>query len=64
MESSGEPGKIQVSEEFYKHIKEDYQCEPRGQIEIKGKGPMNLYFLMKRKNSAIKSVIDPVKEFS
>jgi class 3 adenylate cyclase len=64
MESSGEPGKIQVSEEFYRHINQDYQCEPRGQIEIKGKGPMNLYFLIKKKNSPIKSVIDPAKELS
>jgi guanylate cyclase len=49
MESSGEPGKIQVSEEFYKHIKQEYRCEPRGQIEIKGKGLMNLYFLIKKR---------------
>ena len=49
MESSGQPGKIQVSEDFYKLINEDYQCEPRGQIEIKGKGAMNLYFLIKKR---------------
>jgi class 3 adenylate cyclase len=45
MESSGEPGKIQISQRFYEHIKDDYQCEYRGQTEIKGKGMMNLYFL-------------------
>jgi adenylate cyclase len=45
MESSGEPGKIQISQRFYEHIKDDYQCEYRGQTEIKGKGIMNLYFL-------------------
>jgi guanylate cyclase len=49
MESSGEAGKIQVSEEFYKHINQDYECESRGQVEIKGKGPMNLYFLIRKR---------------
>jgi adenylate cyclase len=50
MESSGEPGKIQVSEEFYSHIKDGYECSYRGKMEIKGKGPMDLYFLIKKKN--------------
>jgi len=49
MESSGEPGKIQVSEEFYHHIKDDYECSYRGKMEIKGKGLMDLYFLIGRK---------------
>ena len=49
MESSGEAGKIQISEEFYRYIKDDYDCVPRGQIEIKGKGPMDLYFLEKKR---------------
>jgi guanylate cyclase len=49
MESYGEPGKIQVSEEFYNYIKEDYECIYRGRIEIKGKGLMNLYFLTRKK---------------
>jgi len=51
MESSGETGKIQVSEEFYNYVKDDYECMNRGSIEIKGKGLMNLYFLIKKKNS-------------
>ena len=51
MESSGEAGKIQVSEEFYNYISDDYECINRGPIEIKGKGLMNLYFLMNKKNS-------------
>ena len=49
MESSGEPGKIQVSEEFYNHIKDSYECFYRGRMEIKGKGPMDLYFLIGKK---------------
>lgn len=49
MQSSGEAGKIQITEKFYHYIKDEYECAYRGQIEIKSKGPMNLYFLMKKK---------------
>lgn len=49
MESFGEPGKIQVTEKFYEYIKDDYECEYRGQTEIKSKGLMNLYFLKGKK---------------
>ena len=50
MESSGEAGKIQVSEEFYNYIKDDYNCLHRGKMEIKGKGLMDLYFLIKKRH--------------
>ncbi len=49
MESFSEPGKIQISEKFYNYIKDDYECEYRGQTEIKSKGLMNLYFLKRKK---------------
>lgn len=49
MEAISEPGKIQISERFYKSIQNDYVCEYRGQTEIKGKGIMNLYFLKEKK---------------
>jgi adenylate cyclase len=49
MESSGEAGKIQVSEEFYNYIKDEYDCLHRGKMEIKGKGLMDLYFLITKK---------------
>src|SRR5260221_3118426 len=52
MESFGEPGKIQISEKFYEYVKDDYECQYRGQAEIKGKGMMNLYFLVGRKQHA------------
>jgi len=48
MESAGEPGKIQVSEEFYNNIKDEFECSYRGKIEIKGKGLMDLYFLISK----------------
>ena len=49
MESSGIPGKIQVTENFYNRLKEEYLFEERGEIEVKGKGLMKTYFLIGKK---------------
>lgn len=45
MESSGEPGRIHVSEAVYARLRDEFQFEERGIIEIKGKGPMKTCFL-------------------
>ncbi len=47
MESSGEPGKINISETTYQLVKQKYNCEPRGFIEAKGKGKLSMYFVTK-----------------
>jgi class 3 adenylate cyclase len=38
MESSGAPGRIQVTEETYRRLSLTHRFECRGQIDIKGKG--------------------------
>jgi class 3 adenylate cyclase len=43
MESHGVPGKVQVSRETYELIKDDFLCEPRGEIAVKGKGAMEAW---------------------
>src|SRR6184192_1305150 len=48
MESSGIAGRIQVTEEIYRRLSQTHQFECRGQIDIKGKGPMTTYFLTGR----------------
>jgi class 3 adenylate cyclase len=45
MESHGAPGRIQVSRELHDALGADYRFEARGAIEVKGKGPMELFFL-------------------
>ena len=45
MESYGLPGKIQIAKGTYDLIQDDFECEPRGAIEIKGKGKMETWFL-------------------
>lgn len=49
MESHGVAGKIQVTEETYKLIKDKYMLEKRGAIEVKGKGEMETWFLVGKK---------------
>jgi len=46
MESHGEPGKIQLTEATYELLKDRFVCEPRGTIEVKGKGPMSTWWLL------------------
>ncbi|MEE8376246.1 MAG: adenylate/guanylate cyclase domain-containing protein [Acidimicrobiia bacterium] len=45
MESSGEPGRIQVAEGTFSRLRGKYVLEPRGTIDIKGKGEMSTWFL-------------------
>ncbi|MEG3973804.1 adenylate/guanylate cyclase domain-containing protein [Microcoleus sp. herbarium8] len=51
MESHGIPGRIQVSHYTYNLLHDKYEFEDRGEIEIKGKGKMQTYFLTGRKAS-------------
>jgi class 3 adenylate cyclase len=45
LESSGLPNRIQISDSTYRQVKDTFSCEPRGPVEIKGKGMMQTYFL-------------------
>lgn len=48
MESSGEVGKVNISEATYKLVKDQFACEYRGKVEAKGKGRLGMYFVMGR----------------
>ena len=47
MESNSEPMRINTSEFTYNNIKDKFVCTPRGAVEVKGKGVMNMYFIEK-----------------
>ncbi|MHC5913032.1 MAG: adenylate/guanylate cyclase domain-containing protein [Nostoc sp.] len=49
MESQGIAGKIQVTEDIYKCLCNEFLFEKRGEIELKGKGKMTTYLLIGRK---------------
>ena len=46
MQSHGMPGKIHISRATYELVKDDFVCEPRGKIMVKGKGEMETWFLV------------------
>ncbi|NNC70827.1 MAG: tetratricopeptide repeat protein [Flavobacteriaceae bacterium] len=45
MESKSERGRINVSENTYQLIKDHFECEYRGEIDVKNKGMMKMYFV-------------------
>ncbi|MCF8403920.1 MAG: tetratricopeptide repeat protein [Bacteroidales bacterium] len=45
MESSGEVGKVNISEFTFQSIKEKFKCQYRGKVEAKGKGEIDMYFV-------------------
>jgi guanylate cyclase len=49
MESHGVGGVIQISEATYELIKNDFICEPHGLLFVKGKGDMNVWYLLGKK---------------
>jgi class 3 adenylate cyclase len=46
MESQGVPDRIQIAEPTFALIKDAFICEPRGEIEVKGKGTVRTWFLV------------------
>lgn len=48
MESTAVPGQIQITAATHDLVKGRFACEPRGPIEVKGKGPMQTYLLVAR----------------
>ncbi|HLM74363.1 MAG TPA: adenylate/guanylate cyclase domain-containing protein, partial [Polyangiaceae bacterium] len=49
MESHGIPGQIQVSERSYGLLRDDFELEERGPIQVKDKGVMRTWLLLGRK---------------
>jgi len=45
MESSGEPGKVNISGHTYEMVKEFFICEYRGKMPVKYKGDIDMYFV-------------------
>jgi guanylate cyclase len=49
MESHGASGIIQITEATHDLIKDAFVCEPRGVISVKGKGEMNVWYVLEKK---------------
>src|ERR1700739_3560416 len=50
MESSGVEGRIQVPQQVYERLNEEFVFELRGDVEIKGKGVMRTWFLVAQRD--------------
>jgi adenylate cyclase len=46
MESQGMPGRIQITRATYELLKDEFACEPRGTVAVKGKGDMETWYLV------------------
>jgi adenylate cyclase len=53
MESHGTPGQIQITRVTYELLKDEFVCEPRGTISVKGKGEMETWYLVGPRPNAI-----------
>ena len=51
MESLGAPGRIQVTHAVKERLERRFQLEPRGLIDVKGKGPTATWYLLAREAS-------------
>jgi guanylate cyclase len=48
MESQGTPGRIQITRATYELIADEFACEPRGTMAVKGKGEMEIWHVLGR----------------
>ena len=46
MESYGTPGRIQITRATYELLADEFKCEPRGTISVKGKGEVETWYLV------------------
>ncbi|HYK96263.1 MAG TPA: adenylate/guanylate cyclase domain-containing protein [Candidatus Dormibacteraeota bacterium] len=49
MESAGTPGRIQVTRATYEILREEFAFEARGTVSVKGKGEMETWYLVARR---------------
>ena len=58
MESHGTSGRIQITRATYELLAEEFSCEPRGAIAVKGKGAMEVWYLVGRRPTRAAAVPD------
>lgn len=51
MEQNSIPGRINISQETYRLVQDIFIFEPRGKINVKGKGELEMYFVVQVKNN-------------
>jgi len=57
MESMSESGKINISENTYNLVKDDFDCQFRGEIEAKNRGKLKMYFVNSKKEKTVEDTL-------
>jgi guanylate cyclase len=52
MQTEGTPGRIQITRATYELLKDEFVCEPRGFVPVRGKGEMETWYLVGRREVA------------
>ncbi len=60
MQTHGTPGRIQVTRATYELLKDEFVLEPRGTIEVRGKGDMETWYLV---GPRVEAAAPPWREF-
>lgn len=63
MESSGAPGALSISGATYELIRHYFDCQYRGKVMAKGKGEVDMYFLLAKKNRGGRPGVSVLIEF-
>jgi adenylate cyclase len=62
MESHGTPGKVQITRATYELVAEEFECEPRGTIAVKGKGEVEAWYLVRPRGNHASAANDGARE--
>lgn len=58
METTDVAGRIQVPQNVYDRIRQTFLLEERGEIDIKGKGLMRTWYLVGRRDDAVRDSLE------
>jgi guanylate cyclase len=56
MESHGTANRIQITRATYELLRDEFVCEPRGTVAVKGKGDMETWYLVGRQADVVQAV--------
>jgi guanylate cyclase len=56
MQTEGTPGRIQITRATYELLKDEFACEPRGIVPVRGKGEMETWYLLGRRDKPAAAV--------
>ena len=62
MESHGTPGRIQITRATYELLADEFECEPRGTITVKGKGEVEAWYLIGARGGRASAANEGVRE--